>query len=74
MVQAVRRTRIGLVACMASRSGSSTTALIATPLRVQRNMLYSTPTAIRPTTVTVSCEYETLTPPTRKNRDPSGRN
>ncbi len=36
-IQALVRTRTGLVACMASKSGSSTTARMAIPDRLQRN-------------------------------------
>ena len=54
MIQAARRTRTGLVACIASRSGSSTTARIAVPVRVHRKSAYRPATATTPTTVTIS--------------------
>ena len=37
MIHERRRTRIGSMACIATRSGSSTTARMATPVRVNRN-------------------------------------
>jgi hypothetical protein len=37
ITQATRRTAAGFVACMARRSGSSTTARMATPIRANRN-------------------------------------
>ena len=36
MIQDVNRTRVGLVACIATRSGSSTTARMAIPVRAKR--------------------------------------
>ena len=54
MIHEMRRTRDGLVPWMSSRSGSSTTARMAMPSRVNRNSAYSAATATTEMIVMIS--------------------
>ena len=55
IIHEIRRTRSGLVACIATRSGSLTTARIASPIRENRNSANRTTAAATPKMVTHSC-------------------